>query len=120
MDQRNSDRTSLSQDYRGQVYLAGRTYADVEVTDLGLGGCCLRLPAAAEPHLHDHAVFEDLQLSRPHSGPYFLKARVAWHGRPWFGAGRWIRAGLQFLDTPAACDRELRERVAEGMSHMAP
>lgn len=120
MDHRTSERTILSQDYRGQLFLGGRTYADLALTDVGLRGCCLRLPVSAAEHLRDHATLDDLQLSRPHSGPYFVKARVAWHGRPRFGGGGWIRAGVQFLETPAACDRELRERVAEAMSHMAP
>jgi hypothetical protein len=120
MDKRNSERTALSQDFLGQVYLDGRTYSDLAVTDVGVHGCCLRMPASAAEHVRDQTVIEDLQLSRPHSGPYFLKARIAWHGRPRFGGGKWLRAGLQFLETPVACDRELRERVAESMSHMAP
>jgi hypothetical protein len=120
MEKRHSDRTTLSQDFCGQVFLGGRTYANVAVTDLGLNGCGLRLPAAAAEHLRKQSLLEDLQLSRPHSGPYFLKARVAWHARSWIGGGRWVRAGVQFLETPEACAREFRERVAESLSHMAP
>jgi hypothetical protein len=120
MEKRLSDRTPLSQDYDGQVYLGGRTFAHVAVTDLGIHGCCLRLPAGAAEHLRDHALLEDLQLARPHSGPYVLKARIAWHARPWFGGSRWVRAGVQFLETPEPCVREFRERVAESLSHMAP
>lgn len=115
MDKRTSYRTPQSLDYSSQLLLGGHIYSDLPVTNLSLGGCCLKLPAALAPHLRDYTLVEELRLSRPYSGPYPVKARIAWHARPWLGGNRWVKVGLQFLETPEPCVRELRERVAEGL-----
>jgi hypothetical protein len=120
MDKRTSYRTPQTLDFSTQLLLDGRIYSDIAVTNLSLGGCCLKLPATAAVCLRDYTLVEELQLSRPFSGPYPVKARIAWHARPWLGGNRWVKVGLQFLEAPERCVREVRERVAEGLFLGAP
>lgn len=118
MEKRHSHRTSLTLDYSSLLLLEGQTYAGAPVTNISQDGCCLRLPAASAEHLKDHELVDALLLSRLTSRPYGLKARVAWHTEP--GTGKWVRAGIEFLETPKGCSEEIQDRVAEGLSYLEP
>lgn len=120
MEKRQSDRTSLSLDFSTQMVLEGETYTGVPVTNLGVNGCCVKLPAGSAAHLKSHALVGRMLLAWPESGPYAVKARIAWHDAPRFGGARWVNAGVEFLETPAECVQVLRERVAEGMAYREP
>lgn len=120
MDKRSTVRTSMSLDFSTRLVLDGETYTGVPVTNLGLNGCCVKLPAAATPHLHPGARLERVELAGASAGPYTLRARIVWHDAPRFGGGKWVNAGLEFLETPADCVRELRERVAESLAYREP
>ena len=118
MEKRSSHRTSLTLDFTSQLLLEGRTYAGAPVANISQSGCCIRLPAASAEHLKDHSEVDGLLLSRLTSGPYALKARIAWHSKP--GPGKWVKAGMEFLETPKACAAEISDRVAEGLSYCEP
>jgi hypothetical protein len=120
MEKRQSDRTSLSLDFSTRMVLEGETYTGVPVTNLGLNGCCVRLPASSSAHLKNHALVGSMLLSRSDSETFAVKARIAWHDAPRFGGGKWVNAGVEFLELPGDCVRELRERVAEDMANREP
>jgi len=116
MEKRSYYRTTTNGGFSTDLLLEGHPYSDVRVTDIGLRGCCVRLPASSAQYLKDQAPIDNLLLSGAQDDLYALKARVAWHDQPKAGQGTWIKAGVEFLETPAACAREIRELLAEDMS----
>jgi len=110
MQKRSSNRLPASLDFSSQLLVDGRSYSGAPVVNLGLNGCCVRLPLTSAPHLKDDALVYLLLQSRQVSGPYAMKARLAWHSDP--GPGKWIRAGLEFMEPSEACARELRAQLA--------
>jgi hypothetical protein len=118
MDKRSSHRTSLTLDYSSQLLQEGQTYAGAQVTNISPDGCCIRLPAASAQHLKDDELVDGLLLSRLTSGPFGVKARIAWHSEP--EGGKWVKAGMEFLETPKDCAEEIRDRVAEGLAYWEP
>jgi len=117
MEKRNFYRTPVHGGLSTDLLLEGHPYSAARVTDIGLRGCCVQLPTTSAAHLKDHAPIDNLQLSGVRDDLYTLKARIAWYDLPKAGQDAWIRTGIEFLDTPDACAREIRELVAEGMSY---
>ncbi len=116
MEKRDFYRASLKRDYSAQFQLGGQTYAEVQISNIGARGCCVRLPAASAQHLEGKPVLDNLLLFRPGAQPYALKGRIAWHDDLRSAKGDWITAGVEFMESPAACIREIRESVAEELS----
>jgi hypothetical protein len=112
MEKRSACRTWMSLDFSTRMVLGGETFTGVPVANLGPRGCCVRLPATAAPHLVRHAPIDGMELSGSAAGPFPLQARIAWHDAPRFGGGRWINAGVEFLEAPAGFTQEWRDRVA--------
>lgn len=86
--------------------LAGRAARPVEVVDLSLSGCLVRLPAVLDPG----AIF-DLELTLDNANPFRAKVRVIelsvdGEGTP--QGGPLYLAGLQFLALPAREEVRLR------------
>lgn len=116
MDKRSFYRLPDPPGYSTELLLEGRTYSGVRVTNIGLRGCCLRLPVTSAAHLKDNALIDNLLLSGAQDDYYAVKGRIAWHAPSDAGRERWIKAGVEFLDAPEACVREIRELLAEDMS----
>jgi hypothetical protein len=116
MEKRSYYRTPVRSGFSTELLLDGRIYSGIPVTNIGLRGCCVRLPVTSAPHLKDHALIDNLLLSGAQDEYYPLKGRIAWHDQADAGRDRWIKAGVEFLETPEACAREIRELLAEDLS----
>jgi c-di-GMP-binding flagellar brake protein YcgR len=112
MEKRKFARTSIISDYNTQFRLGGQTYSKVQVSNIGTNGCCVQLPIASAQYLKGKPVLENMILFHGDSKKYSLKGRVAWHDDASHGTGKHVTAGVEFLETPTECSREIAEYVA--------
>ncbi|GEM_PF-2709805 len=111
MEKRKHSRTSLVTDYTTQFNLGGKDFRKVQVANIGTHGCCLKLPIGSAPYLKGKPVLENMILFHSDAKKYSLKGKVAWHEDAAGPKSQWITAGVEFLDTPADCEREISEYV---------
>ena len=110
MEKRKYFRTSLKRDYTAQFRLDGQTHDRIKVSNIGIQGCCLQLPAASSQRLSEKPVLGNFVLFHD-ARKFALKGRIVWHDR----RGEGMTAGMAFLDVPSDCIRAIRETAAEEM-----
>jgi hypothetical protein len=111
MDKRNFPRTSMVSDYSTQFHLGGQTYSKIQVANIGTHGCCLQMPIGSAKYLKDKPVLDNMILFHSDTKKYSLRGKVAWCDETPANKGSWITAGIEFLDTPEDCTREISEYV---------
>ncbi|BDU73028.1 PilZ domain-containing protein [Mesoterricola silvestris] len=111
MEKRKHSRTALISDYTTQFHLGGKDFNKIQVANIGTHGCCVKLPIGSAQYLKGKPVLENMILLHADSKKYSLKGKVAWHEEPRGQKDAWITAGVEFLETPAECVREISEYV---------
>ncbi len=111
MEKRNTARTALISDYNTEFRLGGQTYSNIQVSNIGPQGCCLRMPLASAKYLKSKPMLDNMILFHSGTKKYSLKGRVAWNEGEKETHDAWISAGVEFMDTPEECTREISEYV---------
>jgi hypothetical protein len=111
MEKRKTARTSLLTDCHSQFRLEGQTYTGIRVANLGARGCCLHLPPSTARHLKDRPFLENLELFQGGSRKPTLRGRIAWFDERPAQKGAYIQAGVEFLEAPEECTREISAYV---------
>ena len=111
MEKRNYSRTALISDYNTEFRLGGQTYSKVRVSNIGTNGCCLQMPVGTAKYLSTKPQLENMILFHSDAKKYSLKGKVAWVEELKNPKAEWITAGVEFLETPAECTREISEYV---------
>lgn len=111
MEKRKFSRTSLLSDCSSQFKLGGQSYTGIQVSNLGVRGCCLQMPASTARQLKNQPLLENMILLHGGIRNYAIKGRVAWHDAHADAKATFIKAGVEFLDTPEECTREISEYV---------
>ena len=112
MEKRKHTRTTKVTDFNTQFRLGGQSFTNINVSNIGVHGCCLQLPVASAKYLKDKPMLDNMILFHSDAKKYSLKGRVAWHDDGKNAQGKWITAGVEFLETPDDCTREIAEYVA--------
>ena len=111
MEKRKYSRTSLISDYNTQFRLGGQSYSNIHVANIGTNGCCLKLPIGTAKILKDKPNLENMILFHGGSRKYAMRGRVAWHEPDQDSKGKYLNAGVEFLETPQECSQEIAEYV---------
>lgn len=111
MEKRKYSRTSLVSDYTTQFNLGGKDFNRIQVSNIGTHGCCVRLPIGSAQYLKGKPLLENMILFHSDAKKYSLKGKVAWHEESSGAKDQWITAGVEFVDTPVDCEREISEYV---------
>jgi hypothetical protein len=111
MEKRTSSRTSLLSECRSQFRMGGQSYNGIQVANLGPRGCCLQMPASTARQLKDKPFLENLILLQGGIRNFAIRGRVAWCEDHAPAKASFVKAGVEFLDAPEACTREISAYV---------
>ena len=117
MENRKYARTSLISDYNTEFKLGGQSYANVHVSNIGTRGCCVQMPVGSAKYLKDRPLLENMILLHADAKKYSLRGRVAWFDDGRQSKGDWIAAGVEFLDTPEECSKEIADYLKATSRH---
>lgn len=111
MEKRKSSRTPMLSDCRSQFHLGGQSFQGIQVANLGPKGCCLWMPASTARQLKDKPFLENLILLQRGIRNFAIRGRVAWCEDHASAQASFVQAGVEFLDIPEACTREISAYV---------
>lgn len=81
--QRLNQRVSVGGEFRASFKLGARSFTRLPLTNLGAGGCCLKVDAPTAAHLSKGALLQELVIRHPGLPELPQQALVVWMlGRP--------------------------------------
>ena len=107
MENRTEPRIATDSLCRARFRIGGKACRNIAITDLGQGGCRIRVPVPAVPGLKQMALLEDWRFTHPALPRQEIKARVMWCRGPAGLRGRYLEAGLRFQELPAGFRKEV-------------
>lgn len=111
MDKRLHSRVAVESQCKARFRLAGQSYNDITVANLGADGCCIQAPFKAAVELSERPTLEGWELIHPALPKGTIKAKVVWsQGRERSRAG-YVETGIQFTDVPSGYTRDLDRYV---------
>lgn len=111
MEKRRQPRAFTESTCKARFQLGQVLLDDLNVANLGAGGCCLELPplqGAALVFTHREL---DLELFQPGLPVRTVKARIVWQKEELAGGTPALRCGIKFMDTPVGYAEELDQAV---------
>lgn len=108
MDNRAYPRLATDAFCRARFQGGDRVTRTVGIADLSLGGCRIRMPAAAANGLKKRSLLEDWRFSHPALPKDPIQAELVWFRTPAGPEDRYLEVGIRFQDLPAAYASEVR------------
>jgi c-di-GMP-binding flagellar brake protein YcgR len=102
MDQRKDLRVSVRPACKARFLLAGESFINVRVVNLGSHGCCFVIPEPAVNRFKAGPILEDWKLIHPKLPKATIKAKVMWCRHQGKNKPGLLEAGVQFLDVPSS------------------
>jgi len=124
-ERRHTPRLSLGEGFQARFMVGDLLVTEADLTDLSVGGCCLRLPLEQAQALHKGTDLEEFHFLHGDLPRGVLQGRVKWvlGRRPADGdppGPRYCLVGVEFLLTPEEPRRDLEAFVARGLDSLLP
>jgi len=107
MDKRQESRVSLPTACKARFQLAGKSFMNIRIINLGSHGCCFVIPEPAVNHFKSGPVLEGWKLIHPRLPKAAIRAKVVWCRPQGTVKSGFLEAGVQFMDVPPSYSQEL-------------
>ena len=107
MDKRLHSRVAVESQCKARFRLAGQTYNDITVANLGADGCCIQMPAKSAEGITNRATLDGLELIHPGLPKGTIKAKVVWSQGRDRARADYVETGVQFTEVPTGYTRDL-------------
>jgi hypothetical protein len=111
MDKRLHSRVSVESQCKARFQLAGQSYNNITVSNLGADGCCIQVPSQSVSGLSDRSTLEGWELIHPSLPKGTIKAKVVWCHDQKMPRAEYIETGIQFMDVPSGYSKDLDKYV---------
>lgn len=113
MDEHRFDpRVAVKPPCRARFKLAGMSYTNIQVLNLGTHGCCVLIPMPTVNRFAAGPVLDAWKLSHPKLPKEIIKAKVVWCRNQGKANPGFMEAGVQFLDVPPVYSEKLAQFLA--------
>ena len=112
MDKRLHSRVPVDPQASARFKLGGHVQEAIPITDLGVNGCCIRVPLGLGALMKEHPVLKEWQLLGTHLPAGSITARVVWVEPGGRSRGGDLRTGIQFQKAPASYAHSLLRYIS--------
>jgi hypothetical protein len=100
MDNRLQVRIPVEPQCKARIRFEKQSFRNIPVSNLGISGCCIHVPAQLANGLLDQAALDGLVLIHPSLPSATVKAKVAWVQRRQDPVTGLVAAGVRFMAAP--------------------
>jgi hypothetical protein len=114
INRRRHDRVNVSGEHTVRFRMGGKSFTGLTMTNLSVGGCCLKVPTSQSEGMDKGALVSMVYLVHPRIPSVPLQASICWRlGKQPGATDGFVLVGLEFIDATPQFRATLEAYVQE-------